>query len=61
MPAAVVFIVVFLLSAIVHIVQLVRTRTWYFIPFVIGCLGKLLGKSPKVFFNSRFQWRQSVT
>jgi hypothetical protein len=38
MAAAVVFIVVFGISSLLHTYQLVRARTWYFIPFLIGCL-----------------------
>lgn len=41
MPAAVIFIVVFGLASILHTWQLLRSRTWYFIPFLIGCLCKL--------------------
>ncbi|KAF5018829.1 hypothetical protein F66182_9193 [Fusarium sp. NRRL 66182] len=41
--AAVVFIVVFGLSSLLHIFQLVRARTWYFIPFLIGCLFEAVG------------------
>lgn len=40
MVGAVIFIGVFGLSGLLHIWQLVRARTWYFIPFVIGCLCK---------------------
>jgi hypothetical protein len=38
--AAVVFIILFGLSALCHGYQLLRRRTWYFIPFLIGCLCK---------------------
>jgi hypothetical protein len=38
--AAVAFIALFSLSTILHIWQLVRRRTWYFIPFVVGGLCK---------------------
>lgn len=38
--AAAIFIALFALSALVHIFQLARARTWYMIPFVIGCLCK---------------------
>src|SRR5437016_1820069 len=34
--AAVVFIVLFSITTILHTVQLARNRTWYFIPFLIG-------------------------
>ncbi|KAF5518138.1 hypothetical protein COL154_009717 [Colletotrichum chrysophilum] len=43
MVAAVIFIGVFGLSGLLHIWQLVRARTWYFIPFVIGCLFEAIG------------------
>ncbi|KAH8892743.1 RTA1-domain-containing protein [Thozetella sp. PMI_491] len=41
--AAVVFVVAFGASALLHIWQLCRTRTWSFIPFVIGCLFEAIG------------------
>jgi ABC-type transport system involved in cytochrome c biogenesis permease subunit len=34
--AATIFVVLFALSACGHLFQLVKKRTWYFIPFVIG-------------------------
>jgi hypothetical protein len=34
--AAVVFVALFAISTLMHSVQLVWKRTWYFIPFVIG-------------------------
>ncbi|KAM5356611.1 hypothetical protein ACJ41O_003257 [Fusarium nematophilum] len=43
LPAAIVFIVVFGVSALLHTWQLVRNRTWYFIPFLIGCLFEAVG------------------
>ncbi|KAG5662517.1 hypothetical protein KAF25_004935 [Fusarium avenaceum] len=43
MAAAVVFIVVFGISSLLHTYQLVRARTWYFIPFLIGCLFECVG------------------
>lgn len=36
MVAAVIFIILFLVTSLLHTYQLVRTRTWYFIPFCIG-------------------------
>lgn len=41
LPAAAIFVVVFGISALLHIWQMFRNRTWYFIPFLIGCLCKL--------------------
>lgn len=36
MVAAVIFIVLFGAVSLLHTYQLFRTRTWYFIPFLIG-------------------------
>lgn len=36
--AAVAFAAVFGLTTVLHIWQLGRSRAWYFIPFLIGCL-----------------------
>jgi hypothetical protein len=36
MAAAVIFIILFLLISTLHLYQMVRTRTWIFIPFVLG-------------------------
>ncbi|KAI1463487.1 RTA1 like protein [Daldinia caldariorum] len=43
MAAAIIFILLFTISAIWHIILLFRKRTWYFIPFVIGCLFEAVG------------------
>ncbi|KAH7141253.1 RTA1 like protein-domain-containing protein [Dactylonectria estremocensis] len=43
LAAAVVFVVVFSISALLHIWQIFRHRTWYFIPFLIGCLFEAVG------------------
>lgn len=39
MAAAVIFIVAFSLSGIYHTYQVLRLRSWYFIPFVVGSIG----------------------
>lgn len=36
MAAAVVFAIMFLLVTIVHVFQMIRTRTWYLTPFCLG-------------------------
>jgi hypothetical protein len=36
LPAAAVFVVLFALITVIHSVQLVHGRAWYFIPFVLG-------------------------
>lgn len=33
----IIFVVLFSAVTVWHIVILARTRTWYFIPFVVGC------------------------
>jgi hypothetical protein len=43
LAAAVIFTILFLLTSVLHIYQLVRTRTWYFTPLVVGCLMECLG------------------
>ncbi|KPM38680.1 hypothetical protein AK830_g7859 [Neonectria ditissima] len=43
LAAAVIFTVIFALSALLHTFQLIRARTWYFVPFVIGCLVESIG------------------
>ncbi|OLN88213.1 Protein RTA1-like protein 1 [Colletotrichum chlorophyti] len=43
MVAATVFVIVFGVSGFLHIWQLCRHRTWYFIPFVIGCVFEAMG------------------
>jgi hypothetical protein len=36
LAAAVIFIALFLSVSVLHLYQLLRTRTWFFIPFVVG-------------------------
>ncbi|KAH8654391.1 RTA1 like protein-domain-containing protein [Ilyonectria robusta] len=43
LAAAVIFIVCFGLSGIYHVFQVVRLKSWYFIPFIIGCLVEVIG------------------
>lgn len=38
--AAVIFTVLFGLNSLLHLYQLVRTRTWFMIPFAIGAICK---------------------
>jgi hypothetical protein len=39
-PANAVFVVLFAITSIGHSFFLAKKRTWYFIPFLIGCLCK---------------------
>lgn len=48
MVAAIIFIIIFACSALLHTWQLFRSRTWYFIPFLIGCLCKFAYLYPKL-------------
>ncbi|KAF7871628.1 hypothetical protein EAF04_003735 [Stromatinia cepivora] len=41
--AAIIFVVLFGITALVHIYQLITKRTWYFVPFIIGGLFELIG------------------
>lgn len=38
--AAILFIVLFLLTTLLHMYQLIRTRTWFLVPFVLGGICK---------------------
>ncbi|KAJ5885024.1 hypothetical protein N7495_009534 [Penicillium taxi] len=44
-PAAAVFIAIFIITTITHFWQVTRTRTWFFIPFAIGGISCNLLKS----------------
>ncbi|KAF3066399.1 Protein RTA1 [Daldinia childiae] len=43
MAAAVIFIIIFAISSILHVKVLFQKRIWYFIPFVVGCLFETVG------------------
>ena len=43
LAAAVIFATLFLLTSLLHVFQLVRARTWYFTPLVIGGVMECLG------------------
>ncbi|PLB43472.1 RTA1-domain-containing protein [Aspergillus steynii IBT 23096] len=42
-PAAAIFVVLFGLSTLLHFYQLIRTRTWFMIPFFIGGILETIG------------------
>ncbi|KAF2852505.1 RTA1-domain-containing protein [Plenodomus tracheiphilus IPT5] len=42
-PAAWAFVVLFAISAVVHFVLMIMFRSWYFIPFILGCAGESAG------------------
>jgi len=41
--AAILFIVLFTLTTVLHLTQMIRTRTWFFIPFCVGGLCEMIG------------------
>ncbi|VUC23424.1 unnamed protein product [Clonostachys rosea] len=43
LAAAVIFIILFMASAVVHTWQLFKTKNWFFIPFLLGCLAEAIG------------------
>ncbi|KAH8766196.1 RTA1 like protein-domain-containing protein [Diaporthe sp. PMI_573] len=43
MAAAVIFIAGFGIATLLHLKMLVQKRTWYFIPFILGCLFEVIG------------------
>ncbi|KAH6981468.1 RTA1 like protein-domain-containing protein [Ilyonectria destructans] len=43
LAAAVIFTIIFTASALYHSWQVFRTKNWYFIPFVVGCLAEAIG------------------
>ncbi|KAI4164276.1 MAG: hypothetical protein LQ342_002241 [Letrouitia transgressa] len=43
LPAGIVFIVLFALIALAHTIQLVLSRRWWLLVFVLGAVGELLG------------------
>lgn len=43
MAAAVIFIIAFIVVTALHFYQMVRTKTYFFVPFVIGGLFEVIG------------------
>ncbi|RAH62520.1 RTA1 like protein [Aspergillus piperis CBS 112811] len=43
LAAAVIFIICFVLTTLLHTFQLIRTKTWFFIPFLIGGYFEFVG------------------
>jgi hypothetical protein len=54
--AAVIFVVLFALTTFLHIFQLIKKRTWYFIPLVIGGLCTYRGTGVKGEENTDSFW-----
>ncbi|TVY78580.1 Protein RTA1 [Lachnellula suecica] len=58
--AAIAFVALFGVSAALHIFQLARKRTWYFIPFVIGGLFETIGYIGRA-LNSKENYNEWTT
>ncbi|KAF7555188.1 hypothetical protein G7Z17_g2353 [Cylindrodendrum hubeiense] len=43
LAAAVIFIVLFSISTLLHLWQIIKLRAWYFIAFFIGCIFEIVG------------------
>ncbi|KAH7463988.1 hypothetical protein FOMA001_g17860 [Fusarium oxysporum f. sp. matthiolae] len=43
LPASIIFIVIFTLSSAFHLFQIIKARTWFFLPFFIGSLFETVG------------------
>ncbi|ENH74315.1 Protein RTM1 [Fusarium oxysporum f. sp. cubense race 1] len=43
LPASIIFIVIFALSSALHLFQIIKTRTWFFSPFLVGSIFETVG------------------
>ncbi|KAI6750575.1 hypothetical protein HG530_014856 [Fusarium avenaceum] len=43
LPASIIFIVIFALSSALHLFQIIKTRTWFFLPFLVGSVFETVG------------------
>ncbi|KAJ5208084.1 hypothetical protein N7449_002463 [Penicillium cf. viridicatum] len=50
--AAIIFVALFGLTTLVHIFQMIRSRSWFFIPFIIGGISEAVGYVGR-YLNSR--------
>jgi len=41
-PAGWTFCILFAITAVVHLGYIIPYRSWFFVPFTLGCAGKLL-------------------
>jgi hypothetical protein len=48
MPAAALFVVLFGLATLLHLFQMIKSRTWFLIPFVIGGIFEAIGYAGRV-------------
>ncbi|KAF5597978.1 RTM1 [Fusarium pseudoanthophilum] len=43
LPISIIFIVIFALSSALHLFQIIKTRTWFFLPFLVGSIFEAVG------------------
>ncbi|KAJ5162292.1 hypothetical protein N7492_007684 [Penicillium capsulatum] len=53
-PGAIVFAALFGILSLVHMLQLVRHRTWFFIPFVVGGILEVVGYGARAFSSHQY-------
>lgn len=58
-PAAVIFAVLFILLSALHLIRLIKHRSYFFIPFLVG----LLCKPPRTtaFLTTEKPWNRQLT
>ena len=60
-PAATIFTILFALTTILHLLQMIRTRAWYLTALVIGGLGEPIASDPRHAANTFIQLRPLAT
>ncbi|GFF78953.1 protoporphyrin uptake protein 1 [Aspergillus udagawae] len=53
MAGAVIFVILFSITTLWHAFQLIRTRTWFFIPFLIGGIFETIGYAGRAMSSSQ--------
>ncbi|KAM0227201.1 hypothetical protein ACHAPO_011738 [Fusarium lateritium] len=43
LPVSIIFVVIFSLSSALHLFQIIKTRTWFFFPFLVGSIFEAVG------------------
>lgn len=61
MVAAVIFIAGFGISTLLHLKTLVQKRTWYFIPFILGCICEYMSPNQTQLRNALFEVVSDIT
>jgi hypothetical protein len=51
-PAAAVFVGIFLILSILHLIRMIRNRAYFFTPFVVGLLCE--NQTPSIFVRAHF-------